>query len=159
MMRRSEQNRLGLQRNTRFTRLQDALDDIPNLITAVAYADESGLLSRGPVRSQVFGKALGREGDYRVRGIQDGLGRAVVLLKRDDVRRRREQAGEVEDVADLGRPEGVDRLGIVTDDGHPASIRLHSRQNQRLEAVGILILIHQHMLEALADCVRERWLT
>ena len=27
MMRRSEQNRLGFQRNTRFTRLQDALDD------------------------------------------------------------------------------------------------------------------------------------
>ena len=74
------------------------------------------------------------------------------------MRRRREQAGEVEDVADLGRPEGVDRLGIVTDDGHPATIRLHSRQNQRLEAVGILILIHQHMLEALADCVRDRWL-
>ena len=66
MMRRSEQNRLRLQRNTRFTRLQDALDDIPYLIAAIAYADQGGLLSRGPVRGQVFGKALGREGDHRV---------------------------------------------------------------------------------------------
>ena len=53
--------------------------------------------------------------DHGVGGVEDGLGRAVVLLEQD-----RGGVGEVllevEDVADVGAAEGVDRLVGVADD-------------------------------------------
>ena len=48
----------------------------------------------------------------RVGDVEHGLCGAVVLLKPDDPRSG-EQLGEVEDVADVRAPEGVDGLGVV----------------------------------------------
>ena len=48
--------------------------------------------------------------------LEDVLGRAVVLLEQDDLRAR-EVALELDDVADVGAAERVDRLVGVADDG------------------------------------------
>ena len=52
--------------------------------------------------------ALAVVGDDGVRGAEDGVRRAVVLLERDELRAG-EVALELEDVADVGSAEGVDR--------------------------------------------------
>ena len=53
---------------------------------------------------------------------QDRAGRAVVLLQHDDL-----EVGkvvlEVEDVPDVGRPPGIDRLVLVADDAQVAVSR------------------------------------
>ncbi len=87
--------------------------------------------------------------------VEDLRRRAVVLLQRDDARRRSEQAGEVEDVADLGGAEGVDRLRVVADHGHPAAVGLQPGEDRRLQPVGVLVLVDQHMVEPPADLGRE----
>jgi hypothetical protein len=55
---------------------------------------------------------------------------------------------KVEDVAHLRGAEGIDRLGVVADDGEPAAVRLQAEQDRRLQPVGVLVLVDQHMVEA-----------
>ena len=102
--------------------------------------------------------------DHRVGGVEDRLGRAVVLLQQD-----RGGVGEVllevEDVADVGPAEGVDRLVRVTDHhqlggldalGVRASgvgaLLLHLAGAELvdegvLRVVGVLVLVDQHVPE------------
>ena len=61
----------------------------------------------------VLARAVAR--DDRVRGVEDQLRRAVVLLELDDGRVR-VVALEVEDVAQVGAAPRVDRLVVVADD-------------------------------------------
>ena len=84
----------------------------------------------------------------RVSGIDDGLGRAVVLLKFEEF-----GVGinlpEIEDVADVGTAEGIDALRIVA---HHADVVLRFSQTlneQELDVVRILVLIDQNILELL----------
>ncbi len=71
-------------------------------------------LAGAGVGPELLGLAALVVADHRVGGVEDRLGRAVVLLEQD-------RAGvgevllEVEDVADVGAPEGVDRLVGVAD--------------------------------------------
>ena len=81
--------------------------------------------------------------------------RAIVLLELDDVRRRREARGKIQDVVDSRRAEGVDRLRVVADDADARAIRLHRVHDLRLQRVRILILVDQHVLEARADLARD----
>ena len=67
------------------------------------------------------------------------------------MRPRLEVPGEVEDVAHLRRPEAVDRLGVVADDGQAAPVGLQPQQDLRLQPVGVLILVDEHMVEAGAE--------
>ena len=95
---------------------------------------------------------------------EDGLGRAVVLLEQDR-RGVREVLLEVEDVADVGAAEGVDRLVGVTHDHqlgrrHPLALGPGGLLLQRvgaqlvdqrvLRVVGVLVLVDQHVPEASA---------
>ena len=107
-----------------------------------------GAIIGAPLAPEVLGEALARLADHRVGGREDRLGRAVVLLQRDDARRRVEEPGEVEDVADLGAAEAVDRLGVVADDGQAAPVGLQPEQDLRLQPVGVLILVDEDMVEA-----------
>ena len=75
-----------------------------------------------PVSAKRLGEALGRKGDDRVRGGEDGAARTVVALKRHHMRRGIEGAGEVENVAHRCGAEGVDRLRVIADNGQAAPI-------------------------------------
>ncbi len=119
-------------------------------------ADDLGALAAsGP---QVLRAPGGVLGDDAVRGLQDRLGRAVVLLEQD--RARIGIVGlELDDVTDRRAAEGVDRLVGVTDDDELGGrhLRLARRHvdlrgqlpdQHVLRVVRVLVLIDEHVPEA-----------
>ena len=94
--------------------------------------------------------------DHAVGGGEDGLRRAIVAVERDDAGRRRELAREIEDVAHGRRAERIDRLRVVADHGEAAAAGLQRQQDRRLQPVGVLVFVDQHMVEAAADVVGQR---
>ena len=89
--------------------------DEPRLGVLVLHLDHAHRLALAEIRPEMLLLALAVVLDHRVRGVQDRVRRAVVLLERDHARRR-EVALELEDVADVGAPEAIDRLIWVPDD-------------------------------------------
>ena len=59
--------------------------------------------------------------------------------------------GEVQDVADRGRPEGIDRLGVVAHHGQALALGRQAVQDLGLQGVGILVLVDQQAIELPAD--------
>ena len=96
---------------------EDLLGDVAGLLGFVAHIDERAA-ARPTARSdqRFLREALRGKIDDGVGRRQDRLRRAVVVLQRDQLGRRREVAGKVEDVAHRGGAERVDRLGVVADD-------------------------------------------
>jgi hypothetical protein len=72
---------------------------------------------------------------------ENWLSRAIIALQRNDLCRRAELFGKVEDVADSSGAERINRLGVIADDGQPPSARLERQDDRRLEPVRVLILI------------------
>ena len=99
---------------------------------------------------QVFAEALGGRGQHRVGDVEHGLCGAVVLLKPDDPRSG-EQLGEVEDVADVRAPEGVDGLGVVAHGHDVARFPGEEPHQPGLNAVGVLILVHHDVAVAFPE--------
>ena len=91
------------------------LDDEERLVLlVVGLVDDYGATA-GVFGPEVLLLTLLIKGDYAVRGVEDGLGRAIVLVE-DDYPGVREVVLEVEDVADVRAAPGVDRLVGVADD-------------------------------------------
>ena len=101
----------------------------------------AGELGPEPLRPP-FAVAL----DDRVGGGEDRLGRAVVLLELDHVGLG-EVALEVEDVADVGVAEAVDRLIVVADDHQVAMLGGEQLQQPVLGVVGVLVLVDEDVAE------------
>ena len=151
VMRRPKQHRLRLERDARFAVFQNLAGDITRLIGLVAHVHEPRPLGGEAVRPEILGETLLRGVDDGVRGGQDGLGRSVIAVERDDLGRRGEVAGKVEDVAHRRRAERVDRLRIVAHHRQADAAGLERQQDRCLQPVGVLILVHQHVIEALGD--------
>ena len=110
------------------------------------------LLAIALVGPQPLLAPVGVARDHGVGRRQDPLRGAVVLLQHDRV-----GVGEVllelDDVADVGAAEGVDRLIGVADDaqlsgGHAGRRGRHQLADQRvLRVVGVLVLVDQHVPE------------
>jgi hypothetical protein len=83
---------------------------------------------------------------------------AVVLGQGHAPGRRRELVREVEDVAHRGGAEPVDGLGVVADHGQPAAVGLEPAQDVRLQHVGVLVFVHQDVIEARAHLGGQRGL-
>ena len=96
--------------------LADLVRDELRLVVLGVAGEAEDLVAGADRREQVLRLAVEVVGDHRVGGIQDGLGRAVVLLEQDDLRVR-EVALELDDVADVGATERVDRLVAVAHHG------------------------------------------
>ncbi|EMR02736.1 hypothetical protein ADICEAN_02153 [Cesiribacter andamanensis AMV16] len=98
-----------------------------------------------------LGPVMGNHGIGRVHNV---LGRAVVLLQLYDAQVRKVLL-KVEDVLDIGAPEGVNALGIIA---HYADVAVYRGQffgNEVLHHVGILKLIHQNVAEAVLVLVQH----
>ena len=63
--------------------------------------------------------------------------------------------GKVEDVAYSRGTKRIDRLRIITNHCQPAPVRLEREQDRGLQAVRVLILVDQDVIEAPADFLRE----
>ena len=81
-------------------------------------------------------------------GVEDELGRAVVLLELDD-RRVGVVALEVEDVADVGAAPAVDRLVVVADDRQVAVLRGQRPDPEVLRPVRVLVLVDVEVAPAI----------
>ena len=114
-----------------------------------------GFAAGGAFGPEVLGEAFLGEADDAVGGGEDRLRRAIVAVERDDARRRRELVGKVEDVAHGRGAERIDRLGVVADHRQAAASGLERQQDRGLQAVRVLILVDQDVIEAAADVVGQ----
>ena len=125
------------------------------LVLQLAHVHRVALAQLRPERL-VLARAV--VGDDRVGRVQDRLRRAVVLLELDH-RGVGEVVLEVEDVADVGAAEAVDRLVVVADHRDVAVLLGEQLQPAVLGAVGVLVLVDQHVAEraavALAHLVEQ----
>ena len=115
-------------------------------------ADDGG--PRPLVGPQVLGFAAGVVDDHRIGGVEDVLGAAVVLLQHHDADVV-EGSLELEDVADVGATEGVDRLVGVAHRGHLAAFGAQADHQLVLHRVGVLVLVHEHMGEPLPPALQH----
>ena len=51
----------------------------------------------------------------------------------------------------VARAERIDRLRVVADDGQAAAVGLERQQDRGLQAVGVLVFVDQHVIEARDD--------
>ena len=128
--------------------LEHAVGHPAGLGHVVLHRHDLRLLGRAAIGPELLAVALAGQRHHRVGGVEDGLRGAVVALQRDHARGGRELLRKVEDVAHLGCAERIDALCIVAHHGEPAAIGLERAQDRGLQAVRVLVLVDQHMVEA-----------
>ena len=115
------------------------------LVLGVVAGDELAAHLLGPQR---LGLAHGVVGDDRVGGVEDRLGRPVVLLEHDH-RGVGERLLELEDVPNVSASKSVHTLVGVTHDADVAVLLGEHEDELVLGAVGVLVLVHEEVAEAL----------
>ena len=134
--------------------LRDLVGDELRLVVAGVAGVSQDLLARADRGEQLLVLAVEVVADHRVRGIQDVLRRPVVLLEQDHLRVR-EVALELDDVADVGAAERVDRLVAVADDRQTragdAAVSTPQRTAERVVGLEILRKLGRHRTRELAD--------
>ena len=156
VVRGAEQHGLTFQRDALFALREHLVGHPGGLLGVVEQADQRRALAGASFAPQRLRKALGRLGDQCVAGLQNRLGRAVVALQRQHRSGRVEGLGEIEDVAHFGGAEGVDRLGVVADHTQATAVGFQCQQDAGLQAVGVLVLVDEHMAETRAELRRQR---
>ena len=154
----AEQHGLLLEQRSFLAVGQHALDDVARLVGFIAHCDQPRLRFRCALGPEVLGEAFPGEVDHAVGGDKDRLRRAVVAVERDDFRARGKLVGKVQDVAHGRGAKRIDRLRVVADDRQPAPAGFQRKQDRRLQAVGVLIFVDQHMIEPSADVIGDRGL-
>lgn len=104
---------------------------------------------------QILRIAFTREIDHAIGRRQDRLRRAIVAVERDDVSRRAELPREIQNVAYGGGAKRIDRLRVIADNGEARPVGLQSHQDRRLQAISVLIFVHEHVIEATADIASQ----
>ena len=85
--------------------------------------------------------------DQTVSRLNDGLGRAVVLFQFEETRSLK-LALIVENIIDIGTTETIDTLRVITHGTNTLLLLTELHDDRHLNVVGILILIHQDIIEA-----------
>ena len=124
------------------------------LLVLVGQLRELHRLAAGALGPEPLRPTLAVALDHRVGGGEDRLGGAVVLLQLDH-RSIGEVALEVEDVADVGVAESVDRLVLVADDHQVAVLGGEQLQQPVLGVVGVLVLVDEDVAEGAAPAVAD----
>ena len=84
--------------------------------------------------------------DQAVGRIDDILGRTVVPLQLEDLATRIELL-ELKDIVDIGSTERIDTLCVIAHHTQVTSSFAQAFYDQMLGKIGILILVHQYILE------------
>ena len=133
---------------------RDLRRDEPRLRVLVLDLDRAHGISLAEVGEEPLRLALGVLLDQLVRGAQDRVRRAVVLLERDDLRPG-EVLLELEDVADVRGPEAVDRLILVPDGADVPVLAAQELQESVLRVVRVLVLVDEDVAERLAPALER----
>ena len=105
-------------------------------------------LARAELAPEILRHAVAVVRDDGVRGLQDAVGRAVVLLEREDLSAS-EVLLELEDVADVGAAERIDGLVGIADDADVAVLAAEELKQPVLRVVRILVLVDEDVAERL----------
>ena len=155
----AEQHRLLLEPQAALALRQHMVGHPPCLGQLIGHRHQQRALGAGAVAPQGLGMALGRQRDHRIAGVQDRLGRAVVAVQCDDPGGGTKLRRKAQDVADLGGAKAVDRLRVVAHHGQAPAIGFEALQDARLQPVGVLVLVDQHLVEARAQMCRQARVT
>ena len=153
---RAEQHGLLPERNPSLALFENSVCDPVHLRVLVGHCDQTGSGATPPAGEEILGEALLGQPNHCIGRVQDRLGRPVVLLQGQHRGRRVILLGKIQDVAHSGRAESVNRLCIVAHHCDPVAARLEPPQNLGLQAVGVLVLVDQHLVEASADLLGNR---
>ena len=154
----SEQHRLAFERHVRLAAPEHLGADVFRLRLQLVHGDDARPRALTAHRQQVLAVLPRRLGHDRVGDIEHLLGRAVVLRQRDHFGGGLEALRKAENVFHGGGTEGVDRLGVVADRRQSRAVGLQRVQDVRLQPVGVLVLVDQHVIEVGADVLRQAWL-
>jgi hypothetical protein len=139
-----------LQRVPFVVQLHDLPDHQLGLLRGVADREDRGLRAAGAHGLEAAVEAFDARAvaEDLVGEGQDLRGRAVVGVDRVD-QRAGVALGERDDVLPVRAAPGVDALGVVAD-GHDLVLAGEQVDDAALQAVGVLELVHEDVLEALA---------
>ncbi|MCX6372642.1 MAG: hypothetical protein NTX16_06090 [Actinobacteria bacterium] len=149
MMLGAEQHGLLLELRALLAVLEDTLAEPLRLLVVVAAGGQhrpAAVLALGP---EFLVAALGGLRDDGVGGRHESGRGAVVARERAHLGAGKAQL-EIEDVAHRGGAERVDCLRVVADAGDPRAAGPQQGDDVGLESVGVLELVDQHVVEALA---------
>ena len=132
---------------------RDLLRHPARLVALVLGVVADDRLAAALVGPQLLRLAAQVVGDDRVGGVEDRLGRAVVLVEHDH-RGVGERLLELEDVADVRAAEPVDRLVGVADHADVAVLGGEHHDQLVLGGVRVLVLVDEHVAGT-APVVRE----
>src|SRR3569623_2114976 len=127
----------------------DALDDeacLDEFVEGRVHQYRFALLTARP---QLLAETAAIVGDQRIRRGEDGARRAVVFLEPQDARAREIHAVALYVLDERAAP-AVDRLIVVADREQIRALAREQPQPGVLQTVGVLELVHQDMLKALA---------
>ena len=135
--------------------LADAVGDPGGFIPLVAGGKEADGFALSPLGPQGLFLAACVMGDDLIGSVQDVGGGAVILLQLDDG-----SVGivllKIEDVADIRAAPAVDGLIVVSHDAEVAALVGEELDHHILGVVGVLILVHHDIAEALAIALQHR---
>ncbi len=114
--------------------------------------DDANRLALAELRPEMLLLALAVLLDHRVRGVEDRVRRAVVLLERDDPGSP-EVALELEDVADVGASEAIDALVRITYHHQVLMNTGEQLQQHVLRVVRVLVLVDEDVAERLGPAL------
>ncbi len=133
---------------------RDLRGDESRLRVLVLDLDRAHRVAFAEVGEEPLRLALGVLLDQLVRGAEDRVRRAVVLLERDDLRAR-EVLLELEDVADVRRPEAVNRLVLISHGAHVSVLAAEELQEAVLRVVRVLVLVDEDVAERLPPALER----
>ena len=151
VIRGAKEHRLPAQVHATLARGEHLLDHVTRLRLVVLHYNVGWSRTAVVRASQVLAVLRTRLRHQRVGRIEHGLRRAVVLFERHHARLRIESTRELADILDRRGTERVDRLRVVPHDRDARAVGPERRENSRLEAVRVLVLVDQHVIEARAD--------
>jgi hypothetical protein len=119
----------------------------PRLVLGIPGARDRDALARDVLGAQRLAEPPLVAGDEPGGGGEDVAGGAVVALQPDH-RGARKVVLEAQDVVDLRAAPAVDRLVVVADAAQVLALLGEKPEPQVLGDVGVLVLVHQHVAEA-----------
>src|SRR2546425_1643788 len=122
------------------------------LVVRLHHDDVGATLPVGPELLLLARRVVAHD---RMRGVENPLGRAVVLLELDDLGVRI-IALEVEDVADVGAAPAEDRLVVVSDHPEVLAEPREISEEHVLRAVRVLVFVDEDVLVAVLPPLERR---
>ena len=120
--------------------------DVARLGLLVLDLDHPHRIAVAELRPEPLFLPLGVVRDHGVRRLENRVRRAVVLLERDRARLG-EVALELQDVADVGAAEGVDRLVGIADRADVVMVLGEELQQAVLRVIRVLVLVDEDVPE------------